>query len=101
MLALEYEYYPFEYAFYTDCEKAWKEYKIKIVAFNAEVERYNRETGSRVFIIGTPEAERMLAWKETLLAAESELKSLKAQAGDSWIESEYSSFLVKSVNMHW
>jgi hypothetical protein len=101
VLALEYEYFPFDYAFYTDCENAWKEFKIKLAAFNAEVERYNKETGSRVFIIGTPDAERMLAWKETLLMAEIELKALKAQAGDRWIESEYSSFLVKSVNIHW
>ena len=101
VLALEYDYYPFEYDFYADCEKAWQEYEAELDAYNEEVDRYNRETGSRVFISGSPEAQRMLTWKEALLAAQRELQSLKARAGDRWLESEYSSFLVKSVNIHW
>jgi hypothetical protein len=101
VLAIKYEYYPFEYDFYTDCEIAWQEYKIKLRAYNVEVVRFNQETGSKVFIIGSPEAQKMLAWKEELLAAARELESLKEKTGDSWLESEYSSYLVKSVNIHW
>jgi hypothetical protein len=32
---------------------------------------------------------------------EKELESLAGKAGDRWLESEYSSYLVKSVNIHW
>jgi hypothetical protein len=101
VLAVEYDYYPFEYDFYTDCEKAWQEYETKLKAYNDEVDRYNRENSGRVFIIGSSEAQRMLAWKQEILAAERELQSLKEKAGDRWLESEYSSYSVKSVKIHW
>jgi hypothetical protein len=101
VLASQDDYYRFEYDFYAACEKAWREYEAKLKAYNDEVDRFNRESAGRVFIIGSPEAQRMMTWKESLLAAERELESLKAQAGGRWLESEYSSYLVKSVNIHW
>lgn len=101
VLAVEYDFYPFEYAFYTDCDNAWQEYETKLKAYNVEVERYNQESANKVFILGSPEAQRMLTWKAEILAAEKELLSLKAKAGDRWVESEYSSYLVKSANIHW
>ena len=101
VLSAGYDYYPFEYDFYADCEKAWREYQIKSTAYNEEVERFNRETGSRVFIIGSPETQRMLTWKEALTAAEREMAVLKARAGDRWLESQYSSYPVKNVIIHW
>ena len=101
VLAAGYDFYPFAYDFYTDCETAWREYQSRLAAFNEEVERYNRESGSRVFAIGSAEMQKMLAWKETLLAEESALESLQAQAGNRWLESEFSSFPVKNAKIHW
>lgn len=101
VLAINYDYYPLQYDFYTDCETAWQEYETKLKAYNDDVDRYNRETAGKVFIFGSAEAQRILTWKEQLQAAERELESLKAKAGGRWLESEYSSYLVKSVNIHW
>jgi hypothetical protein len=101
VLALEYDYFPFEYDFYIECEKAWQEYKTKFEAHNEEIDRFNKETSGRVFIIGSTEAKKMIAWKEEILAAERELEFLQEKAGDRWLETEYSSYLVKSVNIHW
>ncbi len=101
VLAVQYYYYPLEYDFYAECEKAWQEYETKLRAYNAEVERFNREIGSRVYIFGSPEASRISVWKEELTSQEKELKTLKEKAGDRWLESEYSSYLVKSVMIHW
>jgi hypothetical protein len=101
VLSVEYDFYPFEYAFYTDCDNAWQEYETKLKAYNIEVERYNEASVNKVFIIGSPEAQKMLTWKAEIQAAEKEVLSLKAKAGDRWVESEYSSYLVKSVNIHW
>jgi hypothetical protein len=101
VLASQEDYYRLEYDFYEECKNAWQEYRTKLKTYNEEVDRFNRENASQVFIIGSPEAQRMMTWKESMLAAERELESLKAQAGDRWLESEYSSYLVKSVNIHW
>lgn len=101
VLAAKYEYYPFEYQFYVDCEKAWLEYEEKLKVFNKEVTRYNSESSSQVLIFGSPEAQKMLLWKQELLAAQRELETLQAQAGERWMESEYSSYPVKSANIHW
>jgi hypothetical protein len=101
VLAVKYNYYPLEYNFYNDCEKAWQEYEIQLKAYNEEVDRFNREIGNRVYIFGSPEAGQISVWKEELASKEKELESLKEKAGDRWLESEYSSYLVKSVNIHW
>ncbi len=101
VLTTKYDYYRLEYDFYTDCEKAWRGYEIMLETYNEEVIRFNREAGSRVFIIGSPDERRMIAWKEALVAKERELEILAERAGDRWLESEYSLYLVKSVNIHW
>ena len=94
-------YYPLEYSFYADCEKAWQEYAIKLKAYNEGVDKFNRETGGRVFYFGSPEAGRFSTWKDELASQEKELENLKEKTGDRWLESEYSSYLVKSVIIHW
>ncbi len=101
VLATKFDYYCLEYDFYTDCEKAWREYETELKAYNDEVDRFNREAGSRVYIIGSPEERRMTAWKEALAARERELELLAEKAGNRWLESEYSSYLVKNVMIHW
>jgi hypothetical protein len=101
VLAAGIDSYPLEYDFYAYCDKAWQEYETKLKSYNDEADRYNKETGGRVYIVGTPEANRVSAWKQALLTAQRDLESLKAQSGDRWLESEYSSYLIKNVNIHW
>ncbi len=101
VLSADYDFYRLEYDFYADCAVAWQEFETQLKAYNEEVDRYNRETGNRVFIIGSPDWRRVTAWKEELIAQEKGLADLRARAGERWLESEYSSYLVKSVNIHW
>jgi hypothetical protein len=101
MMAVEYDFYSLEYTFYAECEKSWYEYQVKSKAYNEEVTRFNQEMVGHTYVYGSPEANRMLAWKETLQATEKELERLKAQAGGRWIESAFSSYLVKSYSIHW
>jgi hypothetical protein len=101
IISAKYDYYSLEYAYYTDCEQAWQEYETKLKAYNEEVDRFNREAGGRVYIFGSAEERSMTARKEALAKQEKELENLAGQTGDRWLESEYSSYLVKSVNIHW
>jgi hypothetical protein len=101
VLAAKFEYYSFEYTFYTDCEEEWREYEAQLKAFNEEVTRYNRESVSQVLVFGSPEAQKMLLWKQQLLAAQRTLENMQEKTGGRWLESEYSSYPVKSVNIHW
>jgi hypothetical protein len=96
------DYYdPLEYDFYAECEKTWQEYETKLQAYNDEVDRYNREIGNKVITFGSQEASRFAVWEERLSLMEKDLENLKEQTGGHWLESEYSSYLVKSVNIHW
>lgn len=101
VLSASYDFYRLQYGFYLDCEIAWREYETQLEAFNEEVEQYNRETSSQVYIIGSPEWRRVSDWKAELISKQKALEALREKAGDRWLESEYSSYLVKRVNIHW
>ncbi len=101
VLSIAYDYYRLEYDFYKECEKAWQEYEVMLKTYNNEVARFNQEAGSRTFIIGSAEERRMIVWKQSLLAQEKDLERMAKKTGDRWLESEYSSYLIKSVNIHW
>jgi hypothetical protein len=101
VLASGSDFYRLQYDFYLDCAKAWQEYETKLEAYNAEVDEYNRETSTHVYAIGSADWRRVSAWKEDLLARQKELEDLQQKTGGRWLESEYSSYLVKSVNIHW
>lgn len=70
-------------------------------AYNKEVDRYNKEISSRVYTIGTPEEQRVSAWKEDLLQQEQALDRLEKELGSHWYESEFSSYTVEDVQIHW
>jgi len=96
-----YDYYPLQYDFYADCEKGWLEFQTMSELFNQEVDKYNDEIKGKVFVYGSPEAERMSAWKKELEQQEKELKRLGEKLGNRWYQSEYSGFNVKDIQIHW
>ena len=89
------------YNFYVEYENAWREHKALLKEYNEEVERYNNEVGQKVFTIGSPEERRITKWKGELVKKARILESQKAELGDYWYESEFSSYTVKNVRIHW
>ena len=96
-----YDYYTLQYDFYVDSEKAWQDYKNMLESYNQEVERYNQEISGKVYTIGSSEEKRISAWKENLLQQEQTLDRLEKELGEHWYESEFSSYTVEDVNIHW
>lgn len=96
-----YDFYTFQYDFYADCEMAWHNYKNMLETYNSEVERYNKEVSGRVFTIGSPEEQRISSWKAELNQQERTLDRLEEELGSYWYESEFSSYTVTDVNIHW
>ena len=89
------------YNFYIEYEKAWREHKALLKAYNEEVKRYNDEVSQKVYTIGSPEEQRITEWKGELVKKAGILESQKAELGDCWYESEFSSYTVKNVRIHW
>jgi len=96
-----YDFYTLQYDFYADCEKAWQDYKNMLAAYNKEVDRYNKEISDRVFTIGSPEEQRVSSWKEKLNQQEQTLDRLEKELSKHWYESEFSSYTVEDVHIHW
>ncbi len=95
------DYYPLTYDYYTERETAWESYAAALDSFNADVSAFNAATGGRTFIIGSAEYHRMTDWKEQLQAREKDLKAYQSEYGDDWYQSEYSSYTVKDIAIHW
>jgi hypothetical protein len=89
------------YDFYVEYENAWSEHKALLEVYNEEVKRYNDEVSGKVYTIGTPEEKWITTWKEELLEKQEILESQKKDLGDYWYESEFSSYTVKNVRIHW
>jgi len=70
-------------------------------SYNIEVGRYNAEISGRVFTIGSSEEKRVSAWKEKLNQQEQTLDRLEKELGKHWYESEFSSYTVEDVLIHW
>ncbi len=99
--SMPYEYYILEYDFYADSEKKWLEYEKTLDAYNEEVDRYNQEISGKVYTIGSPEAKRISAWENDLLQQEQTLELMESDVGEHWYESEFSSYTVEDVFIHW
>jgi hypothetical protein len=89
------------YDFYVEYEKAWQEHKELLKSYNEEVERFNDEVGQKVYTVGSPEEQFITAWKKEILEKQEILENQKKQLGDYWYESEFSSYTVKNVRIHW
>lgn len=101
VLSSPYDFYALQYDFYTDCEEAWQEYKNMLDSYNREVDKYNAEISGKVYTIGSPEEQRISAWKERINQQEQTLDRLEQEAGKHWYESEFSSYTVEDIQIHW
>ena len=95
------DYFSLQYAYYEQAAEDWREYKELLSAYNAEVKRYNAEIAGKVYTIGSPEEKRISDWEQKLIGQQELLESLEARTGGHWYESEYSSYTVSGVNIHW
>ena len=89
------------YDFYVDYEKAWREHKVLLKSYNEEVKKFNNEVSQKVYTIGSPEEHFITTWKGELMEKEKILENQKKELGDYWYESEFSSYTVKNVRIHW
>ena len=96
-----YDYYTLQYDFYTERKKAWQDYQNRLKSFNTEVDRYNKEISGKVFTYGSPEEQKISAWKEELQEQERTLERLEKELGQYWYESEFSEYTVEDVLIHW
>ena len=95
------EHFSLTYEYYEQQAAGWREYKELLEAFNAEVLRYNAEIDGKVYTIGSPEEKRISAWQKELTDREELLESMEAENGGHWYESEFSSYTVSGVQIHW
>ena len=96
-----YDFYTLQYDFYADSEKARQDYKNMLESYNNEVDRYNKEISGKVYTIGSSEEKRVSACKEDLIQQEQTLDRLGKELGKHWYESEFSSYTVEDVSIHW
>jgi len=101
VVSAPYDYYTFQYDFYLDCEKAWLEYDVMLEIYNRDVTSYNNEISGKVYTIGSAEEKRISTWKEQLDRREQFLNQMEEELGKHWYESEYSSYTVEDVHIHW
>ena len=101
VISSPYDYYTLDYEFYQDKEKAWHEYKKMLESYNREVAKYNQEISGKVYTIGTPEEKMVSDWEADLLQQEQALNGLEQELGKHWYESEFSSYTVEDVHIHW
>jgi len=96
-----YDFYTFQYDFYTDCEEAWQDYKNLLEAYNKGVESYNKEISGKVYTIGSPEEQRVSTWAAEIMQQEQTLNRLEKELVTHWYESEFSSYIIEDVYIHW
>ena len=74
---------------------------------NEKIEAYKREILSselppgKAYTYGSPEQKRMSSRQDELNSQGGKLQDLKKKLGGYWYESQYSSYTVKDVNIHW
>jgi hypothetical protein len=101
IMATGMDYYPLTYDYYEEREAAWLQYAAALDSYNEEVASFNAATDGRTFTIGSAEYRKVTAWKADLLDREDALKSYQNEYGDGWYQSEYSSYTVKDIIVHW
>ncbi len=95
------DYYPLTYDYYAEREAAWQSYAAELDSFNTSVAAFNAATEDHTYIIGTAAYDRMIDWKDQLRNQEKDLKTYQSKYGADWYESEYSSYTVKDIAIHW
>jgi len=78
-----------------------EEYEALLDAHNEAVYKYNRDIGGRVFTYGTPAARRIAEREQELQAQGETITALETELGGTWYESEFSSYTIKEVLVHW
>jgi hypothetical protein len=101
VIATGQDFYPLTYDYYTQREAAWQNYAAELDSFNSSVTAFNTATGGHTFIIGSAEYARVSDWKDQLQAQQKDLQDYQAKYGQDWYESEYSSYTVKDIAIHW
>ena len=89
------------YNYYVEYEKKWQDYRELLETYNEEVKRYNDEINDKVYTPGSPEEISIRAWKESLDQQAEALNGIEDELGNNWYESEFSSYMVKSLLIHW
>ena len=54
-----------------------------------------------MFTYGTPAARRIAEREQELQAQEETITALETELGGTWYESEFSSYTIKEVLVHW
>ncbi len=95
------DYFSLTYDYYEQAADDWREYRELLADFNEEVLRYNAEIKSKTYAIGSPEEKRISAWEKKLIEQQDMLEAMEADNGGHWYESEFSSYTVSGIQMHW
>lgn len=101
IISSQYNFYVLQYSFYEEYEKKWQDYKKALELYNKEADRFNEEIHDKMFTIGSPEEQRVSNWKEQLLIQEASLESQEKELGNHWYQSEFSSYTIYAVTVHW
>ncbi len=74
------------YSFYEEYRQRWQEFQARLDVYNSEVERHNQEVSGQVYIRGSAEEQRILAWEAELEEERQELEKLAEELGESCYE---------------
>ena len=86
------------YGFYEEYRENWQIYKQILADFNDSADRFNQEIKGKTFYEGTPELERMEAWRADLEEMAKLLEELGQELGSIWFEPKG---IVKDIWIHW
>jgi hypothetical protein len=101
IIATGMDYYPLTYDYYAEREAAWETYTVDLESYNESVAQFNAETSARTYTIGSAAYRKMTDWKRDLINQANDLKAYQDTYGDGWYQSEYSSYTVKEISVHW
>jgi hypothetical protein len=86
------------YYFYINYMQAWEEYEVLLAEYNAEVELYNAEIASKVFIEGSEEYMMIQAWEAELIEKKQILLEMEEELG---YYCYYPLGIVEEIHIHW
>ncbi len=93
-----------EYNFYLEYKQKWQDFGSMLEDYNQEVERYNQEISGKVYIIGSPEAQRIETWEAELERQEKILDNLENELGYYFYKLQGTSeivAIVKDIQIYW
>jgi len=101
IIATGMDYYPLTYDYYAERQAAWDGYAAGLESYNDSVAAFNAETDGRTYKIGSAAYRKVTAWKQDLIDQENDLRAYQDKYGGGWYQSEYSSYTVKDIVVHW